>query len=381
MSTPVPLNHEQVMQFSGRVIWKSIQFAKIGDLEILVVGNTEGDLSAYILGEDQPVLSASELGTLCCLKVTWLSFLGEVGVVACTLEGYCHIFKLGLPFSRNTPWLPFATQSIVMNSQCLIVEDFENHGKTCMLLGTSFGLLAYYRPTSKPDKKFAWAIPRTWNLVTDITSLTFCSSQDKNLLFIGSGDGSVLSLRFPNAENPERASSKNLLTDICGGNNIYTIVNHEPTTGAIAAANGNGKVCILSSVNSTEKYTEVSDYYVKEISKRPILVDFLNFPEKTLVVGASDGCIYFLSETVNNYFRYEEVPQTYCVANFERPILGIVNSGGNIVIYRDFQFLSNKLSNFIDYSKTEVEELREILNDKETPPEELIMTYLYMPLR
>lgn len=115
------------------------------------------------------------------------------------------------------------------------------------------------------------------------------------------------------------------------------------------------------------------------IAKRPVYIGYIN--QSTAVVGTSDGCVYFVSENISNYYRYEEPPQAYATDLLSSPTMAIVAHSGNVVIFTNFSFLNNFLPNFSEFSIKEIEELREKINDAETPAEKLISTYLYMPLR
>ena len=106
-------------------------------------------------------------------------------------------------------------QKVVPNVECMVVEDMEANQKTDLLLGTNYGLMASYRlhPRHSPDQPL-WHPLKTWNLVYPIKNLLFMRVDMSSLLLITLGEGSVLILQFPNQDNPERASPKNLESNL-----------------------------------------------------------------------------------------------------------------------------------------------------------------------
>ena len=82
---------------------------------------------------------------------------------------------------------------------------------------------------------------------------------------------------------------------------------------------------------------------------------------------------------MNNYFRYEEPPQTFAV-NKHTNTLCIVAQNSSICLYTDIVFLNNELPNFTMKVESFLDELRRNKDDYESSADDLIGTYLYMPL-
>ena len=72
--------------------------------------------------------------------------------------------------------------------------------------------------------------------------------------------------------------------------------------------------------------------------------------------------------------------QGYFLSQLKRPLLVIVGQSGYISVYSRLTFLQSTVPKFVDFARAEIEELRKIIGDFDTPAEALVATYLYMPL-
>ncbi|CAG9333483.1 ITFG2 [Blepharisma stoltei] len=375
--TAIPLTPSKILNFTGRVLGNAICLGRRENNDILVVGNLDGTLCLFLFDNEEPLLVATEVGSICCIKIDYISLLKDIGVLVATLEGKSYIFEIimdrMLGFTES--WTPRYTQQLLLNPQCIALYQNEDSKRTELFIGTSYGVFAHYKMSGKDSKASSpWKAGKLWTLGNEITSICIRVRESEKQLFLGEGDGSVLIIH-PTNDNPERASNRNYITEVCGKDSTYVMVTTYQN--CVAAVNGNGKIGCFDSVGVSDKPSESS--LTTSITKRPVFIGYLN--SQTVAIGTSDGCVYFVSENISNYYRYEEVPQAYAVDNLSTPTMAIVAHSGNIVIFSCFTFLNNVLPSFIENAQKEIEELREKINDSETSAEKLISTYLYMPLR
>ena len=224
-------------------------------------------------------------------------------------------------------------------------------------------------------------------------------------------------LLYKIGEHPESISSNNLITETFGKESPFIIVSTNPLTHTIACGNGFGRYCLfldetklqptisneklksmscenfknMSNENLPNLAVEKDDFNVElhpnicfsgSIDKTPIFINNLTIDGVNFVIiGSSDGCLYFASENMKNYYRHEEAVQCYFIEKvLKNVIIIIVGQSGFISFFSNFLPLPSKIPKFLDFAEYEIEEIRRALGDFETPPESLVYTYLYMPL-
>lgn len=376
----IPLTPDYSISSSGRILANGIAVYNTEFEDYIAIGSTEGELHLYLLGIESPLRSSLSLGAISIVEFSYLPYFGRTVIVAINLESQCYFFDIKSEDTKDTEWRPLLSQSLIFNPSCCAI--FKGKSGSEILLGNMHGSVGYFITDSTKNKNYVWKYSHIWNLGLEITSIVIYR---EDTVIIGRGDGTAIF--FSVGDNPERITNPSILTTKCGKAGSYVLVSSYAPTNSLGAVNGHGDVCFIPDYeklkeDQKEKNTEVdSNLILKNIEKRPIFISFLNINNTVfIVVGSSDGCLFFSSNTISNFFRYEEAASCYFVGELSKPILIIVGQSGFISVYTKFVFLSTRIPNFLDFARAEIEKLRKTIGDYDTPEEILVATYLYMPL-
>ena len=367
--TPISLVPDySISSSSGRILSNGISIESLNNTKYIAIGTSEGELFLYELGQEIPKKHTASLGSIAIVKISYVSYFTRVVIVAITLECTCYFFDID---GNENDWAPIIAQGLIFNPSCSII--FEGKSGTEILLGTNHGGIGYFTTESTSKKsKIVWKYSNMWNIGIEITSLTIINS---DTIIIGRGDGTVSI--FTVGENPERASSTNAISDSYGKEGIFLLAKAKKNENLVAVVNGIGKINVFNYI-SPGKMTCISESF---IDKKPIYINFININEHPfVVVGCTDGCLYFIGNEIHNFYRYEEAAHCFIVENCGNTVLIISGLSGYLSYYTNFSFLEKKIPKFLDTAKKEIEELRKIIDDYDTPAESLVATYLYMPL-
>ena len=336
----------------------------------MAIGTCDGELYLYTIGSELPFQHASSLGGIVIVKFSWVSYFEKSVLVVICLESKCYFFDI---LSTEDEWNPLLCQSLLFNPSCCTI--FEGKSGTEIILGTMHGGIGYFISDTNKKIEPVWKYMNIWNIGLEITSIFM---MENGSVVVGRGDGTAII--FNVGEYPEVASSVNPITEANGKAGNYVLVSSNNDMNILATVNGSGKV---SSFNYSKegKITLIESKKEILIEKRSIFLGILKVDEKPIVVvGSSDGCLYFISKNISNFFRYEESVQGYFLSQLKRPLLVIVGQSGYISVYSRLTFLQSTVPKFVDFARAEIEELRKIIGDFDTPAEALVATYLYMPL-
>lgn len=354
----------------GRILSNGICMERVDGVDYIAIGTCEGTLSLYGLGEDLPFKTTAGLGGIAIVKIKYVSYFSKVVIIVITLETKAYFFELE---GKSESWAPILTQTLIYNpSTCII---FEGKTGTEIILGTSHGGLGYYTPETNPKKNIVWKYSNNWNINTEVTSLAMANNE---IVLGGRGDGNALI--YLAGGNPERAVTSNLISENFSKEASYIILSLSSDNTHIAVANGLGKLHMFQiSINGTS--IDFIPFFEASITKSPIFIGTLLLNQSNIaVLGSSDGCLYFISQNFRNFYRHEEPIQSYFIGKLSKQVLVLVGESGYILVYSNFQLINNRIPRFLDYAKGEIDLLRSITGDNDTPDEALVSTYLYMPL-
>lgn len=367
--SPIPLVPEYSLSSSGRILPNGISIESVNEIHYMAVGTSDGELYLYRLGNDLPLHHVSSLGGIAIVKISWVSRFDRTVLIVISLESKCYFFDIT---EEKGEWVPLLHHNLIFNPSCFAI--FQGKSGTEILIGTTHGSIGYFVSDFNKKSDFAFRFSHNWNLGVEITSIALV---DQENALIGRGDGSAI--LFTIRDNPERVSTANQLTETNKKIGSYLLVSFNKSLELIATVNGFGRINFFKCTEG--KLILMSEKSEVSIDKRPIFLDVLNINgSECVVVGTSDGCLYFLLKGMSNFFRYEEATQCYFIKEHPRPILVVVGQSGYMSIYRNFSFLPNKVPKFLDFASTEITDLRKIIGDFDTPADALVATYLYMPL-
>lgn len=358
----IPLTPTFLIQGSGKILPDCISIELISDEAYILLGSCEGELWLYTLDNDLPKRHASSLGGIAIVSLRYMSYFKKTVAIVINLENSCCFFEIEENKGEDE-WTPILIQSLLFNPSCYLIFD----GKTGseILLGTQNGGLGYFIESSKADS--VWRYSNFWSLKYEVTSIAQINNEN---FIIARGDGNAIIFNIK--DNPERILS--VMPELVCKNSFHVLVTYNKLTDKLLAANGNGKVSLFK----LEAKGEITSVNLK---KRPIFVGFWNNSEgqETSIVGTPDGCVYFLSGNTRNLYRHEELVQSFYVAKCQKFILAIIGQSGMVSIFTKSIALDNRIPSFADYARSELEEIRKLINDRDTPDEVFISTYLYMP--
>lgn len=358
----IPLTPTFLIQASGKILPDCISIEQISNESYILLGSCEGELWLYTIDNDLPKRHASSLGGIAIVSLRHLNFFKKTVAIVITLENSCCFFEIEENKAEDE-WTPILTQNLLFNPSCYIV--FEGKSGSEILLGTQNGGLGYFTENSKTDS--VWKYSNFWSLKYEVTSIVQINNEN---FIIARGDGNAIIFNIK--ENPERIL--NVMPELVCKDSLHLLVEYSRVTDKLLAANGNGKVSLFR----LEGKGEITSVNLK---KRPIFVGFWSKEDgqEVSIVGTPDGCLYFFSGNTRNLYRHEELVQTFYVAKCTKFILAIVGQSGMVSIFTKPMTLDNKIPRFTEFARSELEEIRKLINDRDTPDEVFISTYLYMP--
>ena len=360
---------------------------------VLVAGSLQGELSIFSPNEALPIYSTVGLGAISLVKCGPLPGLQDPVIYVFTIEGQLHVFSLKSDVSMRD-LDPLLSVEVACNVAACVIGDVDGDGRDELLVGTSDGVMVCWRYDSSRDEPFNRI--KYWQLQYDITSLELVHDHSHSYIYIGQSDGLFATMMATGNDNPERLGTKNFISEKLGelGASLFL---SKVVLGHMIAVNGFGKMLYLSEVSFKSGKMSATIELQVTITKIPIFAEIMCFEGEAPVgvIGCSDGTIFFLSPSIWNYTRYEEVVTAYCVGTFtcqshQSMAVAVAGRSKRLAVFYDLAFLSvcdiqNKLPNFITTAREELEDLRKLLStryvdDLQTSSAELIETYLYMPL-
>ena len=360
----IPLTGSYSISFAGRILPDGIRIAEIDSETWVLIGTSDGELSLYLFDSEIPRKHASSLGGITIVDMRYFDFLGRTVAVVILLESLCLFFDLQ---GSDNEWNPFMSQNLIFNPSCYSI--FPGKSGNEILLGTHQGGIGYFvenPPGAKQDQ--LWRYSNFWSLKYGVTAISYVK-QETFIICRSDGNAFLFNIK----DNPERLTE--FIVEVQAKESSPIMLKYIPETDSVFGANGEGK--IYSTL--LKKKLEPLDI---ELKKRPIFIDY--FREETgreiEVIGTPDGGLYFMTGKIRNIYRHEEPVQTYYISKTCKFILVIVGLSGVLSFYTQLRVFDHKIPRFSDFIKAELESLRKVIKDKDTPDEVFISTYLYMPL-
>lgn len=356
----IPLTPSFLISTSGKILPDCISIEIVDDQTFILLGTSDGELWLYTIDNEIPKKHASSLGGVTIVTFRHMNHFKKTVAIVINLENLCYFFEIE---GNQNEWRPILTQNLIFNPCCYVI--FEGKTGSEIILGTQNGGLGYFVENTKNEP--VWKYSNFWSFKYEVTSIVQVNNEN---FIIGRGDGNAI--MFNIKENPERIT--NIIPEIATKDPYYVLLNHNKLTDKVLAVNGIGK---LSLFNLEGKGEVVS----VNIKKRPIFVGFWNNEagQEIAIVGTPDGCVYFLSGNLRNLYRHEELVQSFYLAKNQKFILVIVGQSGMVSFFTKIMMLDNRIPRFAQFAKTDIEAIRNLINDRDTPDEAFISTYLYMP--
>jgi len=356
----IPLTPTFLISTSGKILPDCLSIEIINDQTFILLGSSDGELWLYTIDNEIPKKHASSLGGIAIVTFKHMTRFKKTVAIVITLENFCYFFEIE---GNQNEWRPIVSQALMFNPSCYVI--FEGKTGCEILLGTQNGGLGYFVENSKGDP--VWRYSNFWSFKYEVTSIVQVNNET---FLIGRGDGNAI--MFNIKENPERIT--NVMAEIATKDPNYVLLTHNKMTDKVLAVNGQGKLSLFN-------FEGKGDVVSVNIKKRPIFVGFWNneLGQEIAVVGTPDGCVYFLSGALRNLYRHEELVQSVYLAKSQKFILVLVGQSGMVSFFTKLTQLDNRIPRFAQYAKADIEAIRALINDRDTPDEAFISTYLYMP--
>jgi hypothetical protein len=386
--TSIPLPDKLIFEFTGHVLPNAIAFGNYKNLMIIAVGTTGGVLQVFTGDNLAARTTVRDLGTISTVNFVHLPMYAGNCLMACSLEGKCYVISLehwDLPEEFGEEAIPEFTNDMLPNISCCLVDDLDGDLRIELLASSTDGVIGVYKYANENP---GWGLIRLWSLSFNVTALSVAWIDSKPTIMMSDNEGNFRFFQL-GIETPERAQSRNILTERVGIPYGYTLLSSGGDVNSVAAVNFQGKLAYIKNLSFDTRNFEGTVVIECKLGRMPVFVDKLRFSEsreEVIVVGTSDGCVLFVSaDGVSNIYRYEETIQAFRVGHYsyrgsDRAVLAVVANCGKLVLFPTVKFLDNKLTDFIQKAQEDIEELKKVINDGSSTTADLLRKYIYMPL-